>query len=90
MDKEVHEITSKEFQQKRYEISKDILASVLTAEALEKGVDIKRRVNLIFNCILVANTLMGELGYHVAGAKTDEGSRMRNLKDILENKGSDE
>lgn len=83
---EKHEISSKEFQEKRYQISKDILASVLTAEALEKGVDIKRRVNLIFNCILVANTLMDELGYYIQGPKTEEGSRMRKLQDILENK----
>ncbi|MBY0413642.1 MAG: hypothetical protein K2Q18_05735 [Bdellovibrionales bacterium] len=83
---EKFEISAQEYQEKKYQISKDILASVLTHEYLEKGVEFKRRVNLIFNCILVANNLMDELGYHVKGNKTDEGTSIRKLQDILDNK----
>ena len=80
------ELSAKEYQQKRYEISKDILASVLSVDYLEKGVEFKRRINLIFNCMQVANNLMDELGYHVQGKKTDEGTSVRKLQDILDNK----
>ncbi len=83
---EKFELTPEQYQEKKYEISKDILASVLTVEYLENGVEFKRRANLIFNCILVANNLMEELGYNVKGAKTDEGTSVRRLKDIFENK----
>lgn len=80
------EISSEEYQQKRYEICKDMLSSILTIEYLEKGHDSKRRVNLIFNCMTMANNLMEELGYYSRGPKTDEGTSVRRLKDIFENK----
>jgi hypothetical protein len=83
---EKFELSAKAYQEKKYEVSKEILASVLTVEYLEKGVEFKRRVNLIFNCILVANNLMDELGYYVQGNKTDEGTSIRKLQDILDNK----
>lgn len=86
MSQEKFELTPQAFQEKRYEISKDILSSVLTVDYLEKGVEFKRRLNLIFNCILVANNLMDELGYFIKGPKTDEGTSVRKLQDILDNK----
>ncbi len=84
--KEKIELTKEQYNQKKYEISKDILASVLTVEYLENGVEFKRRDNLIFNCLLVTKNLMDELGYTLQGAKTDEGSTVRKLSDIFENK----
>jgi hypothetical protein len=83
---EKFELSAKDYQEKKYEISKEILASVLSVDYLEKGVEFKRRINLIFNCILVANNLMDELGYYVQGKKTDEGTSIRKLQDILDNK----
>jgi hypothetical protein len=77
------EVTDKEYFQKRYEISKNILSSVLTHEKLETLTEVKQQTSMIFNCISLADVLLKELGYfYKSNAPKDETS-MHKLSDIL-------
>lgn len=58
-----HGIDPREYQQKRYEISKDLLTSYYTSISIERLIDDKQRDSVIFNCIQLADMLMNDLGY---------------------------
>jgi hypothetical protein len=59
-------IPPSEYQQKRYETARDIIASVATADKISTIAEDKQRDSLIFNCILLADALLEELGYYTA------------------------
>lgn len=79
------------YQQKRYEVAKDILASVMNRESLDA--DPKQRENILYHCVQLADGLMEEIGYFTehkdlpaATAKSEvlkEQSKIHKLKDIL-------
>jgi len=60
---ELHRIDSDEYQQKRYEISKEMLAAIYNRMSIEDLIEAKQRDSIIFNCIQIADMLLGDLGY---------------------------
>lgn len=88
-----HGIDPAEYQQKRYEISKDLLSSYYASISIERLIDDKQRDSVIFNCIQLADMLMSDLGY-VAQSKINTNAKgnersIHNLSDFLK-KNKDE
>ena len=80
-------ISAEEYQQKRYEISREILSNAIAKTELQNGDGIaKLNESFIFNSILVADNLLEELKYAVEPKKIgqDETS-IRTLSSILKN-----
>jgi hypothetical protein len=80
-DKAIYGIDSQQFQQKRYEIAKGVLASVYTSISIEALIEAKQRDSVIFNCIQISDMLMSELGYYPLHKKSDK--TVHNLSELL-------
>jgi hypothetical protein len=82
-------LTDAEFHQKRFEVAKDLIAGVLSEDLLERVVEPKRRASLIYTTIMVADSLLEELGY-VAKSQHGQkpGTKMHNLQELLKSGGS--
>lgn len=82
MTKIGHQISHKEYQQKRFEAAKDLLCSAINqVEKFNAIGEDKQLQSLVSNCIFLADTLISELGF----VKSDpETSSVRSLKSILE------
>lgn len=77
------EIGDKEYYEKRYEVSKEILAGAITHEKIDTMGDTIQRQSLVFNCIAIADILLEELGY--TRKMSSDHASIRNLKDLLQN-----
>jgi hypothetical protein len=86
-DKKLITVDPLEYQKKRYEISKDILASNFSNGGVQEMTEIKQREAAIFNCVQLADMLLLELGY--VQYKKGDGS-IHNLAQILKNDKGDE
>jgi hypothetical protein len=87
-DKTRHGIDPQHFQQKRYEIAKELLASIYTGMSIEALIEAKQRDSVIFNCIQLSDMLMSELGY-VSQMKMGD-KTVHNLAEILKNNSEDD
>lgn len=56
--------TPDQYNQMRFEASKDILASVLSTELLNKMVEQKQRESLAYMCIQMGDALLSALNFH--------------------------
>jgi hypothetical protein len=55
-------ISKQEYLQKRLEVAKTILASVIDKDNLD-GTDVKQRENFLYHCVELADGLLEEVGY---------------------------
>lgn len=79
-------LPKQEYRQKRYEVSKSTMASVISKEGIEFATDSKQRESFIFNCVLLADSLLEELGYFEEGSPESahgEETSIKRLSDIL-------
>ncbi len=76
-------LAPKDYQQKRYEAAKDLLAAALPRlEQFNAIGDDRQLESIVANCVFLADHLLGELGYY----KHDPSkSSVHNIKDILNN-----
>jgi HEPN domain-containing protein len=81
-------IDPQEYEQKRYEIAKDILASTYAGVKAEDLIEAKQRESLIFNCIQIGDMLLKELGYFAQEENAE--MSIHNLSTILKNAKKDE
>lgn len=81
------EIKEKEYLDKKFDAAKGIVIALLQQHPPEYVIDVKKRGSLIFNTCAVAEHLLQELGYRVAGKKVSqdptEMTAMRKLEDIF-------
>lgn len=81
------EIKEKEYLDKKFEAAKEIIGVMLSQHPPEYTIDARKRGSLIFNTCAIADDLLQELGYRVAGKKVsknpNEMTAMRKLEDIL-------
>lgn len=57
------EISLKEYREKRFNITRDLMISLLTFEKVDKIHDNKQRQSIVFLCMQFADTLLTEMGY---------------------------
>ena len=79
------EISIKEYREKRFNITRDLMISILTYEKVDKIHDNKQRQSIVFLCMQFADTLLTEMGY-IPQSNTIR----RDLSSILSSDSSDE
>ena len=57
------EISLKEYREKRFEITRDLMISILTFDQVDRIHDNKQRQSIVFLCMQFADTLLTEMGY---------------------------
>jgi hypothetical protein len=77
-------ISAQEYQEKRYEVAKAIISSVMTAADLQSG-ESKQRTSIIFNSLQVADSLLEELYTKSFARGGGDEPSVHNLSDILKN-----
>jgi len=75
--------SSEAFQKMRFEAAKDILASIITSEQLNKMTEQKQRESIAYMCIQMADALMSALDFQ-ARTVTKEGSQMHDITKLME------
>ena len=68
------EIKEKEYLDKKFEASKEILTVLLSQHSTDYIIDRKKRGSLIFHTCAIADDLLQELGYRVNGKKKKDDS----------------
>ncbi len=76
------DVTFDEYQQKRFELVKDLVAAVCSKESLDLFNELKQRESIVYNCMLMADTILKEMGYRVVQDSTS----IRSLQSILKTK----
>ena len=76
-------VTTKEFEKLRYETTLKIISGVVTLEKLDSMEEHKQRQSLIYNCLLLADAMLEELGYQKTSGPLQDKTGTRNLKDLL-------
>jgi uncharacterized cysteine cluster protein YcgN (CxxCxxCC family) len=77
-------LTPVEYQEKRYETAKSLLAASIDSQ-LTEGMEEKQRESLIFNCIQLTELFMQEIGYFPkADKKSPDETSVRKISDLLE------
>ena len=91
MSDEYTYITPAEYQQKRYEIARDILSNAIAKSELQNGDGIaKLNESFIFNSIQVADNLLAELKYVKTKKVDQDQTSVRTLSSILKSSKKDE
>jgi len=86
------EIKEKEYLDKKFEAAKQIIPVMLTQYPPEYVIDPKKRASLIFNGVSIAENLLQELGYRIAGAPVSnrppgqDSTAIRKLGDMFSKK----
>lgn len=76
-------ITPKDYQDKRFEASKELLASALNKLDNFNAIgDDKRLESMVSNCIFLADTLLNELGYV---SREKDQSKVHSIQSLLDN-----
>ena len=57
------EISLKEYREKRFNITRDLMINILTYDRVDKIHDNKQRQSIVFLCMQFADTLLTEMGY---------------------------
>lgn len=57
------EISLKDYREKRFNITRDLMISILTFDKVDKIHDNKQRQSIVFTCMQYADTLLTEMGY---------------------------
>ncbi len=79
------QISISEYHQKRFEIARDLLASTVGAGNINMtNTETKESESIVYNCAVMADMLLAELGYIKESANQEDMS-INNLKDILRN-----
>jgi len=76
-------VSTKEFEKLRYDTTLRIMAGVVTLEKLDAMEEHKQRQSLIYNCLLLADAMLDELGYQKTSGPLQDKTGTRNLKDLL-------
>ena len=76
-------VSTKEFEKLRYDTTLSIISGVVTLEKLDSMEEHKQRQALIYNCLLLADAMLDELGYVKTTGPIQDKTGTRNLKDLL-------
>lgn len=84
MSKQKNFLTYHRFHEKRYEITKEILTSLVTTVDLETIKHKKQRETMVFYSLQLADDLMNGLNYGVAqGNSANAGQTITSLADLM-------
>ncbi len=76
-------ISTKDYEKLRFETTLKILAGVVTLDKLDSMEEHKQRQSLIYNCRLLADAMLDELGYQKTSGPLQDKTGTRHLKDLL-------
>ena len=57
------EISLKEYREKRFQITRDLMISILSFDKVDSIQEDKQRRSVVFLCMQFADTLLNEMGY---------------------------
>lgn len=80
------EITEEEYQEKRFEVAKHLLPSLVDKQTEAFLIDKRKRGSLLFNCVAISTHLLEELGYTRKGVSREsemDRTAIRNLGEIF-------
>lgn len=76
-------VSTKEYEKLRLDTTVRFISGVVTLEKLDSMEEHKQRQALIYNCLLLADALLEELGYQKTTGPLQDKTGARNLKDLL-------